>query len=144
MTLVTPLTFPFSNFHPLPCEKKKKDFFLLCSQSIMDLDGVTLYEGESDTRLTQDALGFIIRNFAFLLLYHSMNKRFLLNLIFSKQAQISFWFYQRKSILYLLLNFKRKRKGYLIFVQKLKTIGILVHNFESSIFEIVFADSEKE
>ena len=44
----------------------------------------------------------------------------------------------------LVSKLQKKKKRLSNFHKKLKTIGILVHNFESSIFEIVFVDSEKE
>ena len=44
----------------------------------------------------------------------------------------------------LVSKLQKKKKRLSNFHKKLKTIGILVHNFESSIFEIVFVYSEKE
>ena len=50
-------------------------------------------------------------------------------------------------VLSMEINFKfvikleKKKKRLSNLVHKLKTTGILVHKFESSIFEIVFADS---
>ena len=40
-----------------------------------------------------------------------------------------------------VIKLEKKKKRLSNLVHKLKTTGILVQNFESSIFEIVFADS---